>query len=112
MTERKYEFTEETITTDGTVLHRIRAIRNFGNVKKGDLGGFIEKEDNLSHLDDAWIYGNARVYGNAEIFDNVRVFDGAWVYGEAWIYDNAKISGNVRICGDALIHDDIKIYST
>lgn len=47
--EKKYELTEETLAVDGHVLHRIKALRDFGEVKKGDLGGFIEKESNLAH---------------------------------------------------------------
>lgn len=48
---KKYELTNETITLkNGVVLHRIRALKSFGVVvTKGDLGGWIEKEDNLSH---------------------------------------------------------------
>ena len=45
----KYKLSEETLEIDGHVLHRIIALRDFGNVKKGDLGGFIEKESNLAH---------------------------------------------------------------
>ena len=37
----------------------------FGNVKKGDLGGWIEKEDNLSQEGDCWVFGDAWVYGDA-----------------------------------------------
>lgn len=71
--ERKYELTDETIIFNGRILHRIKAVRNFGNVKAGDLGGFIEKDENLSHYGDCWVYGNARVYGNAEVYGNARV---------------------------------------
>lgn len=39
-------------------------------VEKGELGGFIEKEDNLSHDDNAWVYGNAQVSGNAWVSGN------------------------------------------
>lgn len=46
---KKYCFTGETKQLNGVVLHRIQAVRDFSNVKKGDLGGLIEKEDNLSH---------------------------------------------------------------
>ena len=46
-------------------MYRIVAIINFNNVKKGEFGGLIEKERNLSHDNNAWVYGNARVYGNA-----------------------------------------------
>lgn len=47
--EKKYKLTEETLEIDGHVLNRIIALRDFGEVKKGDLGGFIEKESNLAH---------------------------------------------------------------
>ena len=74
---RKYEFTGETKNWIGRKLHRIRAVRDFGDVKAGDLGGWIEKERNLSHDGDAWVYGNARVYGNAEVYGNARVYGNA-----------------------------------
>ena len=50
---KKYEFTGETkeikLLFRTAVLHRIRATVSFGFVKIGDLGGWIEKEENLSH---------------------------------------------------------------
>lgn len=63
--DKKYELTDEKIETFGTTLCRIRALRDISAfaVKAGDLGGFIEKEENLSHDGDAEVYGNARVYG-------------------------------------------------
>ena len=33
---------------------RIKALRSFMNVSKGDVGGFVEKEENLSHEGDCW----------------------------------------------------------
>lgn len=47
--EKKYEFSGETLEVEDYILHRIKAIRSFSDVKKGDLGGWIEKESNLSH---------------------------------------------------------------
>lgn len=35
----KYELTEETMDYCGRTLHRIRALRAFGDVKTGDIGG-------------------------------------------------------------------------
>lgn len=60
--ERKYELTNETIFFNGLTLYRIRAIKDFSDVKAGDLGGWIEKQVNLSQDDDAWVCGRARVY--------------------------------------------------
>ena len=77
--ERKYELTEETINVDDKILHRIKAVRAFNNVKARDLGGFIEKEYNLSHDGDAWIYDNARVFGNAQVCGDARVSGNAMI---------------------------------
>ena len=75
---KKYKFTGETKTIYlpfGTVtLHRIKAVVEFGLVKVGDLGGWIEKEENLSHEENAWVCGNAKVYGDAKVCGNAKVF--------------------------------------
>lgn len=80
---KKYELTGETkkieVHFEEVTLHRIRAIKDFGNVKAGDLGGWIEKEENLSQKGKAWVYGNAMVCGNAEV------------------YGNAEVTGNARV---------------
>ena len=68
---KKFELTSEFITNIfGTKLFRIKALIEFGNVKAGDLGGYVEKEENLSHEGNAWVYGNAEVYGDAEVSSN------------------------------------------
>ena len=42
---KKYELTNEIKNlADGVVLYRIRALRDFADVKAGDLGGFVQKE--------------------------------------------------------------------
>ena len=67
---KKYEFTGEVKVKFGVTFKRIRALIDFGNVKKGELGGFIEKEENLSYAGNAWVYGDAEVSGNAEVYSN------------------------------------------
>jgi len=68
---QKYKLLEhESLVVNDTTLYRIIAIRSFGDITKGDKGGFIEKESNLSHNDNAWVYDNARVSGNAWVFGN------------------------------------------
>ena len=61
---KKYELTEQ---HPDTGLWRIKALRDFGNVAKGDIGGWIEGEKNLSHEGDAWVYGKAEVSGDARV---------------------------------------------
>ena len=63
---KKFELTNEFVTNMfGTKLFRIRALVEFGDVEAGELGGYVEKESNLGHDDNAWVYANAWVYGNA-----------------------------------------------
>lgn len=64
---KKYRLTDEKIIVGCTTLYRIQALRDFGDVKEGEFGGWIESEKNLSHEGSAWIYGNAWVYGDADI---------------------------------------------
>ena len=92
---KKYELTEETVTVFEKTLYRIRAVRDFGSVKAGDLGGYIEKEGNLSHSGDAWVFNNAKVYGDARVCGDARVS------GRAWLCGDARVSGNARVSGDA-----------
>ena len=109
MGTKKYKLTEETINVEGTTLYRIEALRDFGDVKKGNKGGFIEKEENLSQNGDCWVYHNAVVYGNAEVYDDAKVFEDARIYGNAkicgvtWVFDKAEFSGNTIVHGDAVV---------
>ena len=69
---KKYEFTGETKVVFGRTLKQIRALVKinldiFTEVNPGDLGGWIEKEENLTHDGNAWVYGDACVYGDADI---------------------------------------------
>lgn len=111
---KKYELTEETKTlADGTVLHRIRAVRDFTlvdgtEVHKGDLGGWVES-DNLSQDGEAWVSGETLVCGKARVSGKALVSGKACVYGSARIYDEARVSGeacvygSARVCGEALV---------
>ena len=98
----KYE-----IIKSGEDEGRIRALRSFGDVKKDDIGGFIESETNLSHNGDCWVFDDAKVYGNAKVFDdakvsgNAKVFDDAKVYGNAKVFDNARVDVDAKLSGDA-----------
>lgn len=65
---KKFELTSEFVTNIfGKKLFRIKALVKFGDVEAGELGGYIEKEENLDHDGNAWVYGDARVYGDAEV---------------------------------------------
>lgn len=130
---KKYELTEETrILEDGTELHRIRALQDINLpgelfVHKGDEGGWIEKEHNLSQSGKSWVLRDACVYGNAIVCDDARiggeahvygcarvggaarVYNNARIYGFAYISGNSRIYGNVRVYGNALVCGNVKL---
>ena len=99
----KYELTDETKNLCGITLHRIRALRDIPsvNVGPGDLGGWIEKESNLTQYGDAIVSGDAMVYGDAKVSGNAAVYGNADVYGDAKVYGDARVYGNALVCGDA-----------
>lgn len=80
---KKFELTTDFITVFEIKLFRVKALISFGNVSEGELGGYVEKEENLSHEGNAWVSDNAWVSGNARVSGN------AWVYGDAWVSGNA-----------------------
>ena len=88
----KYEILkDEFIEFNDRKLYRIKALKDFRDVKKGTVGGYIESEQNLSQEGDAWVSGDARVSGNA------RVSGDAWVSGYARVSGNARVSGYARV---------------
>lgn len=52
---KKFELISEFVTNVfGKKLFRIKALVSFGDVSAGELGGFVEKEENLSNNGNAW----------------------------------------------------------
>ena len=99
MSEKKYEITK-IAHPQYPWLHRIRALRDVReNVRAGDLGGFVQSEENLSHEGQSWIA------------DNAVAAEEAYVHGDAILWDHscirgsAAISGPSRVGGNAIIED-------
>lgn len=123
MENKKYEFTGETKEFDEYTLRRIRALVDIKHiVKKGELGGWIEDEENLSHEGNCWVNdgcyvcGGARVYENARIAGGAKVLYGSKVYGSAvvsggsLVINNAEVYGNATIVGGAVVSDGAKVF--
>ena len=123
MENKKYEILEDdTLLHNGFLLYRIRALKDFGDVKAGDLGGYIEKEFNLSQNDDCWIYDEAKVYDNARVWNHARIYDNvevcgmaevsgyAEIYDEVGVYDNAEVFGNAELHNRAIIAESTKVF--
>ena len=88
----KYKLTENYIERSGVKLFQIQALVAFGTVVAGELGGYIQSEECLSHSGNAWVSGEALVFCNA------RVYDDAWVSGNALVYGDSQVYGNGDAC--------------
>ena len=105
--EKKYEMLEsDTIEVCGHVLHRIKSLIDFGDVKKGDLGGYIEKESNLSQYGTCWVYDSACVMGDATLLENAVVLDNAIVCDNAFLSGNAMVREYGRVMGNSCMYED------
>lgn len=107
---KKYAITSDCIRyRRDLMLYRIIALRDFGNVKAYELGGYVEDESNLSQEGDCWIGENAKVFGHATVTGsalvsgNARVYGGAHVTDHAHVHDDADIYGGARIVGNLMI---------
>lgn len=122
MFNKKYKLTHITKKVyGGHTLHRIKALKSFSDVKKGDLGGWVEDYNNLSQFDTAWVYDNAMVWKGAKVGEKAKVggtakvWDNAWIYGNAQVYDYAcvhglaSIYGNAKVYGNSIIQGNINI---
>lgn len=89
--DKKYELIGDPIIVGGKKVYRIRALKNFGDVKLGDVGGFVESEENLSQFGTCWIYNDGKV------IDNAKVIDDAKVYGTSLICDSATIKHDATV---------------
>ncbi len=112
---QKYKFTGITKEVYGRTLNQIACVTAFASIKSGEIGGYIEKEANLSQDGDAWVYENAEVYGNAWVYENAKVcgeakvYENAWVCGNAKVYENAEVYGNAKVCGNAKVYGNAKV---
>ena len=74
---------------------RIEAVKRFktqlGWIEVGQLGGYVQSEDNINQFTKCWI------------FDNAIVSDNAYINGEAIICDNAIIRDNATVTGNACV---------
>ena len=110
--EKKYELTDDVIITPRgkRELHRIRALRDFGNVKAGDLGGFIEVEANLSHYGNCWVGEDAKVFRCARVQNNAIISGYACACGHVIIKKDAHVYGSASILKEAIISDNARVH--
>ena len=136
---QKYEITD-IVHPQYPWLHRIRALRDVReDVHVGDLGGFVQSEENLSQEGQCWGANNAvaaeesyisgdaimwdyscargcavnsgksRIGGEAIIEDHAIVTSG-YVHGNVHISGNAKIFANAVTGGTPVIMEKASVY--
>lgn len=109
---------------DGIVYYyRIKALRSFSDVRRGDIGGYVTSADNLSQEGICWIYSDAMVH-NSTIRQSAKVYGNAKVFGSDisgfckikgdCVVDKCALSGHVYVGGNAslyncLFHHDVSI---
>ena len=105
MKQMKYEITE-IAHEQYPWLHRIRALTDIcWDVHAGDLGGFVESENNLEQnpTDTSWIHDNSIVCGNAFVNNGARLRNGAIAKDNAYITQNALLEGGAICMEDAYV---------
>ena len=111
MKNNKYRLIPEDCKINyGRKLYRIEALKDFGVVKAGELGGYIESENNLSFDGEAWVCENAEVFDDARICNDALINGNARIYGNAIVSNKATVGGNALIYGNALICDEACVY--
>ena len=101
----KYEITDIVGYRFKKKVYRIRALKDFSDVKKGDLGGFVSSYKNLSQYGDCWIYDDAAVIQDATLENNSTIHNMSIMYGTSTAIRNSKIYKGTRICGNSIIVD-------
>ena len=119
MNNKKYEILmdeENTIEWKGHTLHRIRALRDFNDVREGDIGGYVENENNLSHKGNCWIYDDAkamddsRIYDNSTMYDNSEIHDNSVMYDNSTMYDYSIMYDNSEMYNNSTLKNKARLY--
>ena len=115
-------------------LYRIQALKTFTKsggynpiIHVGELGGYVETEDNLSQEGNCWIFGDAKVKDGGKVIDDAIIFDKAMVSNNSTIRGNSVVRdrcfvtyrsdifdstlvGDVTVSGQSSIHSRAFLY--
>ena len=86
-------------------IYQIIATKNFGNIKKGTLGGYVTSEKNLSQEGKCWIEKTAYVLGDSTIKDDALVKKGCYISGHNEITGSSIIGENNTLLGTILVYN-------
>jgi len=106
----KYEMTTAFKRYNGKKVYRIKALRDFDDVRKGQSGGYVEDYHNLSHEGNCWITNYAVACDAGQVLDNAWALNYAVVKGSAILRGDANIFDNAILQGDAVVKDYVRLY--
>ena len=115
----KYEvLTDNSIMYGKHKLYRIRALKSFGDVRKGEIGGYVESVSNLSQKGTCWIYDDAKACGFSQVRSKAKVKgkaiveDYAVIQSSAIVKDYANVTARSIVTGYAVVKDHAKLLSS
>lgn len=110
---KKYELIRESKTYfSEREIFRIRALKDFGNVKTGDIGGWVCSYDNLSQEGNCWIYDDAKCLDDARMRDNARMCGNAIMCDSSVMRDNARMCDDSKMFGNAILDENKILYGS
>ena len=118
MENKKYELSDITMKFGIKTLYRIRALKNFSDIKKGDLGGWVSSENNLSQEGNCWIYNeakcmdNARMYDNSCMYDYSEMYDSSRMHGDSKMYNYSEMHNSSRMYGYSKMYDSSEMHDS
>ena len=101
-------------------LYRVKALRSFTlndgatAVAEGELGGLVEKPENLSQEGSCWVGAHSAAVGNSRVEGGAAVIDGGIVYGDAVVAGETDVvrgyvGGKARLLGTGLISNGSRV---
>ena len=91
-------------------VYRIKALRDIGDdVKKGDIGGFVEGWNNLSPIGECWIYDDSCVAEYGIVKGNAKIKGKSLIVGSCTISDSAEIDGGLKLLGKVQVGGTVVI---
>mgnify|MGYP003627980356 CR=1 FL=1 len=106
----KYELGESKVFM-GIEVYRVVALKSFGNVTKGDIGGWVEDEDNLSQQGNCWIFDEAMAVNRSMVAGNAEMHDYSKMLDDSMIWDHSRMYDNAQMCNNSGMYDNSKMLN-
>lgn len=108
--EQKFKLTKEVKIVAGRVVYRIEALRDTLYCKKGEKGGWLASENNLSQNGGCWVGNEACVYDFARVSGDAYISGAARIAGSSRVYAKGQVSGDAHIFGNAVVCEMAQVY--